>query len=85
MTLTCGLFPLSAGTEQEGKLPKKRLEVRLEVWDARKALPQGYRGKEVRVKTMAAPGFSYLPDAGGTVIKEAVLSRRGPFTALGSG
>ena len=26
-----------------------------------------------------------LPDAGGTVIKEAVLSRRGPFIALGSG
>ena len=26
-----------------------------------------------------------LPDAGGTVIKEAILSRRGPFIALGSG
>ena len=26
-----------------------------------------------------------LPDAGGTVIKEAVLSRRGPFIALRSG
>ena len=25
------------------------------------------------------------PDAGGTVIKEAVLSRRGPFIALRSG
>ena len=67
MTLTCGLFPLSTGTEQEGKLPKKRLEVRLDVQDAHKALPQGYRGKEVRVKTMAAPGFSYLPDAGQTI------------------
>ena len=31
VTLTCGLFPLSSGTEQEVKLEKKRLEVRLEV------------------------------------------------------
>ena len=26
--------------------------------------------------------MAYLPDAGGTVIMEAVLSRRGPFIAL---
>ena len=38
----------------------KRLEVRLEVQDIRKALPQGYKGKEVRVRPVAAPGISIL-------------------------
>ena len=39
---------------------QKRLEVRLEVQDARKALPQGYRGKEVRVRAVAVPGIFIL-------------------------
>ena len=52
--------------------------------EARKALPQGYRGKRVFPMQVDAE-MAYLPDAGGTVIKEAVLSRRGPFIALGLG
>ena len=32
-----------------------------------------------------ASNIKNLPDAGGTVIKEAVLSKGGPFIALGSG
>ena len=39
---------------------QKRLEVRLEVQDARKALPQEYRGKEVRVRPVAVPGIFIL-------------------------
>ena len=39
---------------------QKRLEVMLEVQEARKALPQGYRGKEVRVRPVAAPGIFIL-------------------------
>ena len=35
---------------------QKRLEVRLEVQDACKALPQEYRGKEVRVRPVAVTG-----------------------------
>ena len=39
---------------------QKCLEVRLEAQDACKALPQGYRGKEVRVRPEAAPGIFIL-------------------------
>ena len=49
--------------------------------EARKALPQGPRGKWI-FSPRADAEKAYLPDAGGTVIKEAVLSRRGPFIAL---
>ena len=54
------------------------------------AWPQMLYLKDIEVRSFALgrpsrPGFSYLPDAGGTLIKEAVLSRRGPFIALGSG
>ena len=41
-------------------IDQKHLEVRLEVQDARKALPQGYKGKEVRVRRVAAPGIFIL-------------------------
>ena len=41
-------------------IDQKRLEVMLEVQEARKALPQGYRGKEVRVRPVAAPGIFIL-------------------------
>ena len=67
-------FSLSAGTEQEVKLQEKQIEVSLEVQDAHKALPQGYRGKEVRVNTMAVPGIFILTrHAGPTILVSGLL------------
>ena len=54
---------LSAGIDGEGKLLISRQEVRLDVQHARKALPQGYRGKEVYPYRPLCQEFSYLPDA----------------------
>ena len=44
---------------------QKLLEVRLEVQDAHKGLPQGYKGKEVRVRPVAMPGIFILTCASG--------------------
>ena len=75
MRLTCGLFPLSAGTEQEGKLPKKRLEVRLEGWRSRTLAKHYHRDIEVRrlgLRRWPCQEFSYLPDAGFCLLGKTV-------------
>ena len=49
---------------------QKCLEVRLEVQDARKALPQGYWGKEVRARPVSAPGIFILTWRGALALGE---------------
>ena len=54
------LFSVGKHRVSSEAVDQKRLEVRLEVQDVRKALPQGYRGNEVRGRPVAVPGILIL-------------------------